>query len=252
MHDALSLANQIAVITGGTRGIGLAVARLLASHGADLVIGARSDQQRADDVAAQIQSEFGVKVCSVVGDVSHSNAADALARCAFDVRRRIDIWVNNAGILQDGLIGMVPERDVDKVVDVNLKGVIHGVQASARVMRRTGGGSIINISSIIGRVGNAGQLVYGAAKAGVIGATLSAAKELAPMGIRVNAIAPGFISTDMTAQLPPEKIIERLSGIGMGRAGTGEDVAGAALFLASGLSKYVTGQVIGVDGGMLV
>ena len=252
MHDALSLADQVAVITGGARGIGLAVARLLASHGADLVIGARSDQQRADDVAAQIQAEFGVKVCAVVGDVSQSSAAEALARRAFEVGRRIDIWVNNAGILQDGLIGMVPERDVDKVIDVNLKGVIHGVQASARVMRRTGGGSIINISSIIGRVGNTGQLVYGAAKAGVIGATLSAAKELAPLGIRVNAIAPGFISTDMTAQLPPEKIAERLAGIGMGRAGTAEDVADAALFLASDLSKYITGQVIGVDGGMLV
>lgn len=252
MHDAPLLAGQVAVITGGARGIGLAVARTLAEHGADLVIGARSDQQRVDDVAAQIRSDFGVNACGLVGDVSQACAADALARRAFETHKRIDVWVNNAGILQDGLIGMVPQRDIDNVIDINLKGVIHGVQSAARLMRRAGGGSIINVSSIIGRVGNTGQLVYGAAKAGVIGATLSAAKELAPLGIRVNAIAPGFISTDMTAQLPPEKIAERIAGIGMGRTGTANDVAGTALFLASSLSKYVTGQVIGVDGGMLV
>jgi 3-oxoacyl-[acyl-carrier protein] reductase len=164
----------------------------------------------------------------------------------------LDVWVNNAGVLLDGLIGMVPDADIQTTLSINLAGVLYGTQQAARLMRRGGGGSIINLTSIIGRFGNAGQLVYGASKAGVIGATLSAAKELAPLNIRVNAVAPGFIETDMTAQLPPDKFQVRLDSIAMGRVGVPNDIANTALFFASDLSTYVTGQVIGVDGGMLV
>ena len=147
---------------------------------------------------------------------------------------------------------MVPEKDIDDSIGINLVGVLHGVQSAARLMKRGGGGSIINISSIIGRVGNKGQMVYAASKAGVIGATLSASKELAASNIRVNAIAPGFIETDMVKQLPKAKYDERIASIAMRRIGSPGDIAKSALFLGSDLSTYVTGQVLGVDGGMLV
>jgi len=249
---SLSLRGKIAVVTGGARGIGLAISEALAAHGASVIINVRQDEERAAEVAARLASDYDVETDFVVGDVTLGATADQLARKAFGLGRRLDIYVNNAGVLRDGLVGMVPQGDIDTVLGINLQGVIHGVQAAARVMRRSGGGSIINISSIIGRVGNAGQIVYGAAKAGVIGATMSAAKELAPLGIRVNAIAPGFIATDMTAQLPPQKFQERIGSIAMGRIGEPQDIANLALFLSSDMSSYLTGQVIGVDGGMLV
>jgi 3-oxoacyl-[acyl-carrier protein] reductase len=252
MSNLLNLNGKIAVITGATRGIGLSIAETLAKHGATLVLNAKSDESRIADHARRLAFEFGI-VCEVVmGDMSDPETADALAKKAFSMGRRLDIFVNNAGILQDGLIGMIPAKDIDLVIDVNLKGVLHGTQAAARVMRRSGSGSIINLSSIIGRYGNRGQLVYGASKAGVIGATMSAAKELAPFNIRVNAIAPGFIKTDMTAQLTAEKFDERLESIAMKRIGYPEDVANCALFLASDQSSYITGQIVGVDGGMLI
>jgi len=160
--------------------------------------------------------------------------------------------VNNAGVLQDGLIGMIAEKDIDETLSTNIKGIINFTQAAARLMSRGKSGSIINISSIIGRFGNKGQLVYGASKAAVIGATLSAAKELAPNGIRVNAIAPGYINTDMIQQVPPEIDQERRASIGMDRIGEPEDVANLSLFLGSDMSAYITGQTIGVDGCMLV
>ena len=147
---------------------------------------------------------------------------------------------------------MVTDEAIERTLGVNLKGVLYGIQAAGRLMSRGGGGSIINLTSIVGRFGNAGQLAYASSRAGVIGATLSAAKELAPANVRVNAIAPGFIDTDMVRQLPPEKFEERMASIGMKRIGTPQDVANAALFLASDLSSYVTGQVLGVDGGMLI
>jgi 3-oxoacyl-[acyl-carrier protein] reductase len=252
MPDPIDLAGRMAVVTGAARGIGFAMAEIFAAHGANLIINARSDESRLAVLSHQLAERFSITCDFVTGDMSDPSTADALAKKAFACARRLDIFVNNAGILQDGLIGMIPSSDVDHVIDVNLKSVLHGTQAAARVMRRSGGGSIINLASIIGRFGNTGQLVYGASKAGVIGATLSAAKELAPLGIRVNAIAPGFIKTDMTAQLPQEKYDERVQSIAMKRVGSAEDVANCALFLACDLSSYVTGQIIGVDGGMLV
>lgn len=250
--NSLNLNGRVAVVTGASRGIGLAVARTLAQHGASLILNARSNESLLDDAAGSIRDEFGTSVHTVLGDVASAKTADQLARCAFETGRRLDICVNNAGILRDNMVGMIPEAEINEVIGSNLHSVIHCTQAAARVMRRSGGGSIINLSSIIGRVGNVGQLVYGASKAGVIGATYSAAKELAPFGIRVNAVAPGFIETDMTKQLSAEKFKERLNSISMGKIGRPEDVANAVLFLASDLSDYVTGQVIGVDGGMLI
>ena len=252
MPDLLSLVGRTAVVTGSARGIGCAIAEKLAAQGADVILNSRSNADLVRNVATRLSAEHKVSTDYVIGDMADPATSDALARKAFGLNRRLDIFVNNAGILQDGLIGMVASADVDAVIDINLKGVIHGTQAATRVMRRSGGGSIINISSIIGRFGNVGQLVYGASKAGVIGATLSAAKELAPLNIRVNAIAPGFINTDMVAQLAPEKYQERVDAIAMKRVGEAADIGNCALFLASDLSSYITGQIIGVDGGMLV
>ncbi len=160
--------------------------------------------------------------------------------------------VNNAGILDDALLGMVSDEMIERSFRVNTFGAIHHLQAAARLMQRNNEGSIVNLSSIIGVVGNEGQTVYAATKSALIGLTKSAAKELAPRRIRVNAVAPGFIDTEMTRALPPEKFEERSAGIKMGRVGTPEDIARSVLFFASDLSRYVTGQVLGVDGGMLV
>ena len=251
MPGELDLTGRVAVVTGASRRIGLAAAEILASRGASLILNARQNEQHLAAVAAGLAARHGISAAYVLGDVAAPATAEALVRRAFDGHRRLDVYVSNAGLLIDGLIGMVPERDVVATLGINLAGVVHGIQAAARLMQR-GGGSIINLSSIIGRFGNEGQLVYGASKAGVIGATLSAAKELAPKNIRVNAIAPGFIDTDMVRQLPPAKHAQRMASIGMGRIGTTQDVARAVLFLASDLSSYVTGQVLGVDGGMRV
>lgn len=252
MHDLINLSGRVAIVTGASRGIGFTIADTLAAHGADLILASHHDAELLDDVAHQLTTTHGVMALSQTGDVSDPSTTAELVKMAFGERKRLDIFVNNAGILLDGLIGMVPQKDIDATIGVNLIGVLHGIQAAARLMSRSGGGSIINMASIIGRYGNVGQLAYGASKAGVIGATLSAAKELAPKNIRVNAVAPGFIETDMIRQIPDDKYAERMQSIGMGRIGTPQDVANIVLFLASNLSSYVTGQVIGVDGGMVI
>lgn len=252
MSDRLDLTGRVGVITGASRGIGAAIAETLAARGMNLILTGSTDPDRLADRAAAIAAAHGVAADTHVGDIADPATSAALSKLAFSTHRRLDLWVNNAGVLIDGLIGMVPAADVDRTLAINLAGVIHGTQAAARLMVRGGGGSIVNITSIIGRFGNVGQLVYGASKAGVIGATLSAAKELAPKNIRVNGVAPGFIRTDMVAQLPPEKFDERMASIRMGRIGEPEDIADTVLFLASDLSRYVTGQVIGVDGGMVI
>ena len=252
MPNYLNLAGRIAVVTGAARGIGRAIAEKLAENGSDIILNAHSNTELLAALADEIKSKYDVRADFFAGDIADPATSEALARAAFGMGKRLDIFVNNAGIVLDGLIGMVASKDIDLVIDTNLKGVLHGTQAASRVMRRSGGGSIINLSSIIGRQGNVGQLAYGASKAGVIGATLSAAKELAPLNIRVNTIAPGFIETDMTAQLSAEKFEERMQSIGMKRIGSADDVANCALFFASDLSSYVTGQIVGVDGGMLI
>ena len=164
---------------------------------------------------------------------------------------QLNVLVNNAGVLDDALLGMIDQKQIQTTFATNIEGVIHHMQYAARLMKKNGG-SIVNLSSIIGRTGNTGQTVYSASKAAVIGATYSAAKELAPHSIRVNAVAPGFIDTDMTKQLSEEKYAERLKEIKMGRIGKAEEVANTIWFLGSDLSTYVTGQVIGVDGGMVI
>jgi 3-oxoacyl-[acyl-carrier protein] reductase len=251
MADARLLERKVAIVTGATRGIGRAIAETFAAHGATLIING-TDAAALDAAAAEIRDRHSATVSAVAGDVSIPSTSSDLVRQAFSQEKRLDIFVNNAGVLIDALIGMVTDEAIERTLGVNLKGVLYGIQVAGRLMTRGGGGSIINLTSIVGRFGNAGQLAYASSKAGVIGATLSAAKELAPANVRVNAIAPGFIDTDMVRQIPREKFEERMQSIGMKRIGTPQDVANSALFLASDLSSYVTGQVLGVDGGMLI
>ncbi len=251
MHK-IDLSGQVAIVTGSSRGIGLAIANRLAEHGASIILNGVRDRAGLDAKAKETSALHGVPVMPVLADVSSEEGAQQLVKSAHQEFRRLDIMVNNAGVLRDGLIGMIGAADIDETLRINLRGVISGTQAAARLMVRRKSGSIINITSIIGRFGNRGQLVYGASKAGVIGATYSAAKELAASGIRVNAIAPGFIDTDMARSISKEIFEERVRSVAMGRIGTSDDIANAALFFASDLSAYVTGQVLGVDGGMLI
>jgi 3-oxoacyl-[acyl-carrier protein] reductase len=245
------LAGKVAFITGSSRGIGWSTARVFAAHGAIVILNGQSAdalRKRSDELT----SEFKIESLTLPGDVSDPAVVRSFYSEIFKRFKRLDILVNNAGILRDGLLGMIPTELVERTLAVNVAGAIYNLQEASRLMSRKKAGSIVNISSIIGRVGNEGQAVYGASKAAVIGLTLSAAKELAANNIRVNAVAPGFIETDMTRQLPSGKQAERLASIKMKRVGSPEDIANTALFLASDLSAYITGQVIGVDGGMLI
>jgi 3-oxoacyl-[acyl-carrier protein] reductase len=252
MESLLNLRGKIALVTGSTRGIGWACAQLLAQHGATVLLNGRTNSDLLHARVEEIKSSCGTEADGFAFDVGLPNVVKECYTAIFKKYKRLDILVNNAGILDDNLLGMVSLDNIQRTFHVNVQGVILNMQYASRLMGRNTSGTIINLSSIIGRVGNVGQVVYGGSKAAVIGITLSAAKELAPTGIRVNAIAPGFIDTDMTRQLPPEKFQERLAGIRMKRIGTPEDVARAVLFFASDLSSYVTGQILGVDGGMAV
>lgn len=244
------LEGKLALITGASKGIGRATVLAFAQAGADLVIAGR-DQGALAELAKELE-ELGSEVTIASYDVTDPDAIKANFQSIIKKYKKLDILVNNAGMLEDALMGMISTSQIEKTMATNLNSVIHHMQLGARLMQRQKSGSIINVSSIIGRVGNAGQVVYGASKAGVIGASLSAAKELAQYNIRVNSIAPGFIETDMARQLSPDKFQERMDSIAMKRIGQAEEVAQAILFLASDMASYVTGQVIGVDGGMLV
>ncbi|MEA2538580.1 MAG: 3-oxoacyl-[acyl-carrier protein] reductase [Chloroflexota bacterium] len=252
MASHSSLEGKVAYVTGSTRGIGNAIARSFAAAGAAVVVNGRASRDAVEALAAELTERHGTACLAAFADQRDQDAVKRVFQDVFATYGRLDILVNNAGILDDGLLGMIAESSVDDSFAVNTLALIRNMQSAARLMRRTGSGSIINISSIIGTRGNPGEVVYGATKAAVVGMTLSAAKELAPAGIRVNAIAPGFIDTDLTRSLPPARFEERLASVGMGRIGTPQDVANVALFLASDASAYVTGQVIGVDGSMVI
>jgi 3-oxoacyl-[acyl-carrier protein] reductase len=249
---ALRLDGRVAYVTGSTRGIGNAIARTLAAAGAAVVVNGYSVADAAERVAAELAEAHGTRCIGIVADQRDREAVKAAYRTIFSTYGRLDVMVNNAGIVDDALVGMISEHSISDTFEVNSVAIIRNVQAAAQLMRRGGGGSIINISSIMGIHGNPGEVVYAGSKAAVIGITKSAAKELAGQGIRVNAIAPGFIDTDMTRRLPEAIYQARLDSIGMGRVGQPSEVANVALFLASDLSVYVSGQVIGVDGAMVV
>lgn len=225
---------------------------MLAQHGAIVIVNGRSDRERVDQRAKEIHAEFGVTTHGLVADASDQEAVRACYREIFQQFKRLDILVNNAGILEGALLGMISGELIKKNFEINTFGAIYHLQEAARLMMRRKSGSIINLTSILGRLGSEGQAVYSASKAAIIGLTLSAAKELASKNIRVNAVAPGFIETDMVAGLPEKVRQDRLTNIRMGRAGQPDDVAASILFFASDHSSYVTGQVLGVDGGMIV
>jgi 3-oxoacyl-[acyl-carrier protein] reductase len=243
----IDLTGRVAFVTGSTRGIGLAVARALHAAGAKVAIVGR-DEARARAVAA----ELGEGTVGVACDVADAAAVERAVAAAEQALGPVDILVNNAGLTRDNLLLRLSGEDWDAVLDANLKGAFHTVKAVLKGMMKRRSGRIVNVASIVGLTGNKGQANYAASKAGLIGFTKSVAKEYASRGILVNAIAPGFIETDMTAALPVEARESLLQGIALGRLGRPEDVAGAVLFLASDLAAYVTGQVLVVDGGMVI
>ena len=244
------LNGQVALVTGAGRGIGQAIALALAKNGADIVI---SDimKESVDEAVKEVEA-LGRKALGILGDVSKFADCEAMVNAGKDAFGKIDILVNNAGITRDNLIMRMSEEDWDAVIAVNLKSVFNCCKAVCRLMMKQKGGRIINISSVAGLIGNAGQANYSASKAGIIGLTKTLAKEFASRGILVNAIAPGFIRTKMTDFLNEEQRAALMKLIPLEKMGEPEDVANAVLFLASPLSSYITGQVIPVDGGMAI
>ncbi|WP_294156494.1 3-oxoacyl-[acyl-carrier-protein] reductase [uncultured Clostridium sp.] len=245
------LKGKCALVTGASRGIGKAIALKLASLGANLVLNYRNSEAEAIEVENAVK-DMGVDAISVKGDISKLADVENLVAAAKEKFGAVDIMVNNAGITKDTLILRMKEEDFDKVIDVNLKGVFNCLKTITPVMVRQKHGKIINLSSVVGISGNAGQVNYAASKAGVIGMTKSLAKEVGSRGINVNAVAPGFIETDMTDVLGDKYKEEIKKNIPLKKLGKPEDVADVVAFLASESSDYVTGQVIHVDGGMLM
>ena len=243
------LTGKTALVTGATRGIGRAIALKFAEEGANVAFTYRSQHEAAQSLTAEIEA-MGVQAKGYPSDAASFADAHAVVEDVKAVFGRIDVLVNNAGITKDGLMMRMDETQWDAVIDTNLKSAFNFIHACTPVMARQRGGSIINMSSVVGVSGNAGQCNYAASKAGLIGLSKSIAKEMGPRGVRSNCIAPGFIATDMTGALPEDIRKEWEKQIPMRRGGTPEDVAGVALFLASELSAYVTGQVISCCGGM--
>lgn len=245
----LRLEGKSALVTGASRGIGAAIAKRLAAEGAAVVVNYSGSKAAADAVVAEIEAAGGTAV-ALQADVSDSAACTALVEGAIERLGGLDIVVNNAGIARDGLVVRMSDEDWSAVIDTNLSSVFSITRAVARPFMKQRSGCIINITSVVGLTGNAGQANYAAAKAGVIGLTKSTARELAPRGVRVNAVAPGFIATDMTDELPEAVREAAKHQIALREFGTPEDIASAVAFLASDDARYVTGQTLAVDGGM--
>ncbi|MBU5487764.1 3-oxoacyl-[acyl-carrier-protein] reductase [Clostridium sp. MSJ-8] len=245
------LKGKTAIVTGASRGIGKATALKLASLGANIVLNYRSNEEEASKVKEEIKA-LGVETIMVKADISKMDEVENMISTAKEKFGTIDIMVNNAGITKDTLIMRMKEEDFDSVINVNLKGVFNCLKCITPIMMKQKSGKIINLSSVVGITGNAGQVNYAASKAGVIGMTKSLAKEIGSRGINVNAVAPGFIETDMTDVLGEKAKDEYKKGIPLRKLGKPEDVANVIAFLASDAADYVTGQVIHVDGGMVM
>ncbi|MFR7983969.1 3-oxoacyl-[acyl-carrier-protein] reductase [Zhenpiania hominis] len=243
------LKGKAAIITGGVRGIGKAIAREFCENGADVLLCYRSNDEQARKTAEELAG-FGTRIELLKGDVADPETAKAAVAKAKECFGRVDILVNNAGITRDKLLMRMSDTDFTDVISANLNGSFYFLSAAAKVMIKQKSGRIINLSSVAGVKGNPGQVNYSASKAGVVGMTMSAAKELGRRGITVNAIAPGFIDTDMTAVMTDDQKAKAAEAISLGRTGKPEDVAKTALFLASDGASYITGQTICVDGGL--
>ncbi len=249
--NTLRLADKVAVVTGAGRGIGAAIALTLAKEGARVVVNYSRSAEAAEQVVAQIQAAGG-EATAVQGSVAIPAEAEALIKAAQEKYGRIDILVNNAGITRDKLIMRMTEEDWDAVLDTNLKGAFLCSKTAATLMLKQKSGVIVNVGSVIGKSGGAGQVNYSASKAGLIGLTKSLAKELGSRNIRVNAVAPGFIETEMTEALKPEYRDVILKQIPLGRLGASEDVARVVAFLCSEDAAYIQGEVISIDGGLFM
>lgn len=247
----MTLSGKTAIVTGGSRGIGKAIALKLAEKGANVVVNYTSNFEKAQEVVEQIKS-MGRDAIAIKADVSNSDDVENLLKEVNKHFDTIDILINNAGITRDTLLIRMKDEDWNKVMDINLKGTYLCTKYFGKKMMKQKSGKIINITSVVGIIGNAGQANYSASKAGVIGFTKSIAKELGSRGINVNAVAPGFIKTEMTEKLSDEVVKNYSKSIPLGRFGNVEDVANVVAFLASDEANYITGQVINVDGGMVM
>ncbi|HEU5103258.1 MAG TPA: 3-oxoacyl-[acyl-carrier-protein] reductase [Roseiflexaceae bacterium] len=247
----LSLKDKVAIVTGGSRGIGRAVATSLAAAGATVVVNYKGNAAAADEVVHDIGAEDG-QALAIQADISKSEEVERMFKTVLERYGRLDILVNNAGITRDTLLLRMKEDDFDAVIDTNLRGVFLCTKAALRPMTKARGGRIINITSVVGLIGNAGQSNYAAAKAGIIGFTKSTAREIASRGITVNAVAPGYIETELTGQLSEQIRAAILENIPLARLGAPQDVANLVCFLASDAAAYITGQTITVDGGMVM
>lgn len=246
----LNLTGKVALVTGGSRGIGRAISLKLAELGADVAVNYQGRADAAQEVVAHIEA-MGRRAIAVQADVRHPDAAEAMVKKVVEALGGLHIIVNNAGITRDNLMMRMKESDWDDVIDINLKGAFNVIKAAQRPLMKGRYGRIVNITSVSGIGGNAGQANYASAKAGMIGLTKSVAKELGSRGITCNAVAPGYVPTDLTADLPGELLEQAVKLTPLGRLGTAQDIANAVAFFADDSSAFITGQVLSVDGGMM-